>query len=132
MLGESMRVFWYDDEKTILIRELASEWTWEDYEMSILQMRQMILEVQHELFVIIDGRQIQKMPKEALHHFQTANRKLPPHVKMRLLVSRNKLAHEIYKMLRRLSPADFENFHFVSSIEDAYQKIEAEKISLSS
>jgi hypothetical protein len=132
MLGEYMRVYWDDDEKTILIRELASEWTWDDYQLSILAMRQMILEVKHEIFVIIDGRPIKKLPKDALHHFQAGNRKLPPQVKMRLLVSTNKLSHEIYSILRRISAADFENFHFVPSIEDAYQKIEAQKLSLSS
>lgn len=122
-----MRVYWYDAEKTILIRELQDNWEWDEYQLGVLLMRQMIKEVSHDIFVIIDGQNVRTIPKDAIHHFQAANRYLPSHVKVRVLISTNRLAHEIYSILKRISTADFENFYFVASMDEALLKI-AERI----
>ena len=118
-----MRVFWGNDDKTILVKEFSKEWTWQEYQLSLLQMRELLQEVEHKVYVITDTRQIEAMPTDALHHLLTANRSLPSHVIMRCLVYSNKLVYDLYSMLRQFSPADFNNFHFVSTIEAAYQKI---------
>jgi len=118
-----MRVFWYNDEKTILIREFSKQWTWPEYQLCLLKMRQMLQGVKHGVYIIIDTRQVEVVPTEALPHLLAANRNLPSQVQMRFLVYNNKLVYELYKLLSQISPSDFKNFHLVSSIEDAHQKI---------
>jgi hypothetical protein len=118
-----MRVFWANDEKTILIRELSKQWTWPEYQLSLLKMRQLLQEVEHGVSIIIDMRQVEAVPREALHHFQAGSRNLPADVQKQVLVSKNRLVSRLYQMLIQISPCDFNTFYFASSLEEAFQKI---------
>ena len=118
-----MKVFWKNAEKTILVREFSSDWTFEDYTAAITTMRQMLTEVKHDVYIVIDATQVQRVPLGAMTYFHEGNRNLPSHVKMRILVSRQSLLQSIFTLLLRIAPDSFGNFYFVSSLEAAYQKI---------
>ena len=118
-----MRVFWANNEKTILIREFSKQWTWPEYQLSLVKMRQMLQRVEHGVSIIIDTCQVETIPREALPHLQAGNRNLPSHVQKQFLVSNNRLVYKLYQMLREISPSDFNEFYFVSGIEEAFQKI---------
>jgi hypothetical protein len=118
-----MNVFWNDDEKIVLVREFPKHWTWEDYQASVELMRQMLQDVEHDVFVIIDARQIQWLPKGSSNYFKEGNRNIPPHVMMRIIVSENALVQALVSILQRAAPSYFKNFYWVASMEEAHQKI---------
>ena len=118
-----MQVFWDNPEKTILVREFPKDWTWDDYRLSIQKMRQMLQEVEHDVYIIIDCRNIQWLPKGAIHYFNAGNRDMPSHVAMRILVSESNLVHGVFSVLSRIASRDFRNFYFVTNMGEAHKKI---------
>jgi hypothetical protein len=118
-----MRVFWDNPEKIILVREFPKDWTWDDYRLSINQMRQMLQEVNHEVFIIIDCRQIQWLPTGAINYFNAGNRDMPANVAMRILVSENNMVQGVFSVLHQIAPRDFRKFYFEKSMQDAYKRI---------
>jgi hypothetical protein len=118
-----MRVFWDNPEKIVLVREFSKDWTWDDFRLSIYQMRQMLQEVEHEVYIIIDCRQVQCLPTGAIHYFNAANRDMPAHVAMRILVSENNMVQGVFSVLHKLAPKDFRKFYFAKNIQDAYKRI---------
>jgi hypothetical protein len=119
----TMKVFWKDDAKTILVREFSADWSFEDFENAIARMRQMLTEVSHHVYIVIDASQVQQVPAGAMGYFHAANQNLPSHVKMRILVTRQSLLQSIFKILLGIAPQSFGNFYIVSSLDAAYKKI---------
>jgi hypothetical protein len=118
-----MKVFWKDDAKTILVREFSKDWTLEEYENTIAILRQLLTEVSHDVYIIIDASQVQQVPAGAMGYFHAANQNLPSHVKMRLLVTRQSLLLSLFNILLRIAPQSFRNFFIVSSLDAAYKRI---------
>jgi hypothetical protein len=118
-----MKVFWNNPEKTILIREYPESWTWDEFRENVETTRQMFKEVQHDIFFIIDARNIRHLPEGALSYINEAHRNTPRHVVMRFFVTNNKYVERIASMLVRAVPQNFENFYIVNSMEKAEAKI---------
>ena len=61
-------------------------------------------------------------------YFNEAHQNLPPHVKMRVLVSRKWAMRTVTSMLIKVMPHNFQNFFCASTMEEAQKLIdEAEK-----
>jgi hypothetical protein len=118
-----MKVFWKDVAKTILVREFPKDWSLEDYDNGIATMRQMLSEVTHDVYIVIDASQVRHVPAGAMGYFHAGNQNMPPHVKMRLLVTRQSLLQSLFNILFRIAPQTFGNFYIVSSLDVAYKRI---------
>jgi hypothetical protein len=118
-----VKIFWKNPEKTILIHEFPDAWEWADYMIAMKKMRQTCLEVGHEIFLIIDARQVNLLPKGCMIYFNEGNQNTPSHVVMRILVSRKWSMRAVTSFLIKVAPHNFQNFFCASSIEDAYQLI---------
>jgi hypothetical protein len=118
-----MQIFWYDDDKTILIRQYPETWTWSEYLLCVQKTRQMAQDVKHPIYLIMDCRGVKVIPQDSMSYFNEAHRALPLNVMMRVLVTRNKLLQAIFALLRQIAPENFENFYTVSTLEEAYKKI---------
>jgi hypothetical protein len=118
-----MKVFWKDNAKTILVREFSKDWTLEEFENTITVLKQLLTEVSHDVYIVIDASQVRQVPAGAMGYFHAANQNLPSHVKMRILVTRQSLLQSIFNILLRIAPQSFGNFYIVSSLDAAYKKI---------
>lgn len=72
-------------------------------------MQQILEDVHHEVFIILDARRVQSVPAGALIHFGEAYHHIPSHVVTQVFVTQNKLLHAILPMLQKVAPGDFEN-----------------------
>jgi hypothetical protein len=122
-----MKVFWKDVEKTILIRKSPETLLWEDYDKAAQRTYEMLQEVKHDVFLILDGSRIEYVPRDALNYFSKANEHIPPHVVMRILVTRNSLVRSLTKALEKIMPDKLENLHYAYTMDEALEKIAQEK-----
>lgn len=66
-------VRWYNDERTIVLFELAAPWTWDEYHTSIKKIDDLIDEVNHQVDVISDLTNIGRLPPDTLLQMGTAS-----------------------------------------------------------
>jgi hypothetical protein len=122
-----MKVFWKDAEKTILIREALETLVWEEYKLGIQKMVEMIHEVSHDVYLIIDASRVQFVPKDSISHFSAANENMPAQVVMRILVTKNTLVKTLTRTTQKVVPDNFQNFYYADTMDEAYEKIAEDK-----
>jgi hypothetical protein len=117
------RVYWDNEEKSIIVREMSGDWTWEEYFVAIKQVREFLDEVDHHVDIIVDCRETYKFPTAALPNIANANRSYSANMGVQVIVGSNLIVKMFAEMLQKVMPQAISHFLFVNAIEDAYKVI---------
>jgi hypothetical protein len=119
-----IKIYWRDEEKQILVREMACTWTWEQYRAGIDAMKKMLESVEHPVIVLIDGRNVtNEIPENALQHISEANKHLPKNLSAQIIVSDSPWLEVMGAILRYMLPEEAHKYLFARTMEDAEKQI---------
>jgi hypothetical protein len=122
----SITVSWYNEDKTIILRQMQGDWTWEEFHNSQSQVNAMLKEVKHTVDQIIDTSKSSSIPPSALTHFRAANNNVPPNAGTRVVIGTNAFYEMMFKILRNIFPRVTDNVILVPNMDAALAQI-AEK-----
>ena len=117
------RVYWDNEEKTIIVREMTDKWTWKDYGQAIQQVHEKLGEVSHTVDIIVDCRETSDLPSGALRNLSTSNKVYPQNVGQQVIVATSYFIELFAKMLRDYMPEKQHMFTYVHTMEEAYRHI---------
>lgn len=118
-----VRVYWVNDEQTILRYDFEGVWTWEDFYPVYEQAIQMETSVTHRVDIIINMLDSKSIPGNALSHMKSMTDKLPENVGMGVFITRNRFVNILYDSGARFYPKIRDTFVIVSSLEEAMSLI---------
>jgi hypothetical protein len=119
-----IKLYWRDEEKQILMREMNCTWTWDEYRASIDEMKKMLESVEHPVVVLIDGRKVtNEVPENALQHISAANKNLPKNITAQIIVSDSPWLEVMSAILRHMLPEDEHKYLFARTMEEADKEI---------
>jgi hypothetical protein len=122
-----IKLYWQDEAKSILIREMDIPWTWDEYHKSIAETKKLLLEVGHPVIIIVDARKIKysrDVPANALQQIYAASICLPENLLAQIIVSESKWIEAITAILKHVTPQELKKFSFVRSMEKAQKQVE--------
>ena len=99
-----INVSWYNEEKTIILREMIGNWTWEEFHTSQEQINGMLREVGYIVDQIIDTRNSGAIPSSALTQFRNANKDVPDNAGTRVVIGTNAFYQMMFKILSNIFP----------------------------
>jgi hypothetical protein len=122
-----IKLYWQDEAKTVLIREMHLPWTWDEYHKSIEETKGLLGELGHPVIIVVDAREIKyssDVPENALQHIYSAIVCLPENLQAQIIVSESKWIEAITAILKRLVPETTEKFSFVRTMDKAQRQVE--------
>lgn len=122
-----VRVYWDNPEKTIIVREMSGEWTWEDYGRAIGQVNEYLNQVHYTVDIIVDCRESNSLPSGALGNLSSSNKTYPQNIGQQVIVATSYFIQLFAQMLQQYMPDKKHLFAFVNNMEDAYKLIEENK-----
>jgi hypothetical protein len=117
-----IELYWQDEAKRILIREMHLPWIWEEYHNSIEQTKALLKDVGHPVIIVVDAREIKHstdVPENALQHIYAAITCMPDNLQAQIIVSESQWIEAITAILKRLAPEATEKFSFVRTMDKA-------------
>lgn len=121
------RVYWDNSDKTIIVREMSGDWTWEDYGKAIGQVHTLLGEVSHTVDIIVDCRESNGLPTGALRNLSSANKSYPQNIGQQVIVASSYFIELFAKMLQQYMPDKKHLFAYVHTMDDAHKHIETNR-----
>jgi hypothetical protein len=119
-----IKLYWRDEEKQILVREMDATWTWDEYETNIDETKKLLESVEHPVIVLIDCCKVSNaVPENALHHISEANKDLPKNLSAQIIVSDSSWLQVMAALLRHLLPEEAYKYLFVRTMDKAEKQI---------
>ena len=118
------QVYWDNPDKTIIVREMTDDWTWEDYGKAIGEVHQMLSEVDHVVDITVDCRGTYKLPQGALQKLANSNRRYPQNIGQQVIVATSYFLEIFAKMVQQYMPHMRHLFTYVNTVDEAYQHID--------
>lgn len=118
------RVFWDNEEQTILQHVYSGDVTPDDYYFIIDNSAEMIRSVAHTVHVIVDSRQVISRPANLSRIMRYADKHVPDNQGIRVLVGATLLMRVMVDGGRVFSPRLVRDVHFAETVEDARALIE--------
>lgn len=119
----SIKVKWDNAEKMILRYNFEGDWTWQELDMMWRQSEQMVEGLTERYDVILDVRQMNGIPRNALQVIRDQFEVHSPNGGLTVLVGANALMRAILDVLTRIKPQGFGHYRCASTLEEAYQLI---------
>jgi hypothetical protein len=114
---------WDNDEKTILYCRVENPWTWEDLDVTMVQMHAMLDEVPHRVSTIIDYSNGSLMPANPLRHGTKLARNRHPNSDRMILVGSSMFMRSLLNVFSKLYPEINEMLGFADTVEQARAKL---------
>ena len=118
-----VEVIWDDEEKTIIRQIYSGVVVLDDYKAATDQFVEMANSVDHTVHSILDRREIEKSEGSFLKAMQYANKLMPDHVGMRIVMQPNRMTKTMINMGQYLAPNLVKNIGYAETIEEAHGKI---------
>jgi hypothetical protein len=116
----AIRVFWDDQDKTVLRYEFSGLWTWDEFHAAMRQGWAMLDSVQHPVDVINDFSVCDFVPPNSLSHFVRAARRTHPNSRHIVVVGvHNPFLRAIGTILGRMFPEMAQKMSYADSLEEA-------------
>ncbi|MCU0499704.1 MAG: hypothetical protein MUF87_20325 [Anaerolineae bacterium] len=120
----AVKVFWDNDEKTIIRAVYEGKLSAEDYYRAIDQVVTMMKSVSHEVHNIYHREQIRSAPRNILQIMQYAHQRLPNNLGLRIVIGGNQVTRTFVNVGRVIAPHLTEGTYFVDSVAEAHHLIQ--------
>jgi len=126
------RVSWFDADRTIIVLEISSAWTWEEAFEILPLMAQHIERQPHGVYTVFyyHVSSANLLPRgSALTNLRRLVEMSPPNERMVLYVRQDTLTRQLITLLSKVYglASILRKHHFVATWEEALQRIEADK-----
>jgi hypothetical protein len=119
-----IKLYWRDEDKRILVREMDCTWTWEDYYKSIEDTKTLLDSVNHPVIMLIDSLKVHRaIPPNALENISKANKNLPKNLLAQIIVTQSAWLEVIGAILRHLLPEEAHKYIVVRTMDRAEKQI---------
>ena len=116
----SIRVEWFNPEKTIILQKRAPGWTWKDFDAAVDQYSAMARSVNHKVAIIIDCLEAPDPPTpSALQHYGRASSLKPENLVLMVVVSKGGFLEKMGKAFTSGQSDAQELLQFVRSVKEA-------------
>jgi len=134
--SEYYRIYWHDEDQSILIGEAFAGWTWEDAQSGIVKLNEIAGHRAQEtpVFVIIylmKGGQLLPKQGSSLAHMRKLLLDDPDHEDLTIYVTESNIIQTMLQLANRLNGLFHlvPKLHFAPTLERAFQIIEQYKSS---
>ena len=117
----TIKVGWFNSEKTIILQKREPGWTWEDFDAAVDQYVDMARSVDHKTAIIVDCLDAPDPPSSAvLGHYRRAGNLKPENLVRMVVVSEERgFMGTTGRVYVSAAPDAGEFLHFVQTIEEA-------------
>ena len=123
----TVKISWYDEEKTIILQEFPVEWTWDEFYEIVRQSVEMEKSVPHTVYSIGTNPPNAKTPPgNALNNFRSALLMHPPNMRWYIIATGNLLTRILGLTILRAGIFG-EKLRVVGSLEDALRIVAQDK-----
>ncbi|MCA9889451.1 MAG: hypothetical protein KC546_13820 [Anaerolineae bacterium] len=99
-----IEVRWLDKGQQIINYRFLRGWNWDDLYAAEKQSREMAASVSHAVYIVLDLRDAQLIPKNALSHINITMNRQPDNLEGILLIGANAFVKILMNTLERLRP----------------------------
>lgn len=117
--------YWVNEEQSIVRYEFSGKWTWEEFYPVYKQAIAMEKSVPHRVDVVVDLRNSEVVPANALKHIRRIANAQPDNIGLTILVSTNIFILALYKIGCRIDDKVAHYFRVVSTNDEAFRLIDA-------
>ncbi len=122
-----VKVFWYDEDQTIIVQEFPMVWTWDEFYDGVKKTVEMEKSVSHQVYVLGTQPPNGKTPKGAiLTHYETAIKMHPRNMRFYIIATDNYFT-SLFGNIFLKTTALRKKARMVNKFEDALRFIEADK-----
>lgn len=114
---------WHQNNDHILIYNFHGHWTWDDLYDVLLLGREMMQEVNHEVFVICELTKSSIIPASSVRRLGDIANTRPVNTTQVFLVGEHYLMKTLYAIFQRIYPNLSTNYILVPTLEDALDMI---------
>lgn len=114
---------WDNAEKTILRYTFQGNWNWDDYLEYLAIGRKMMAEVEHEVSILNDMRQMTQLPPNFVNTARNVITSRPDNTGLAVFLTTNTFFQATHRILGRMLEEVPTRYILVSTEEEAYQKI---------
>ena len=121
-----IRIFWDDDEKTVIRYEFEESWTWEDLIAAVQKDDELMAEVDHTVHLILDMRAIRDVPSNPMGHLRSIAGMVSPQLGLVIFVGTNRWAQalvEIFYKVYKSQVKGMSGVAVVATLDEAYAAI---------
>lgn len=127
----TVKVSWYDKDKTIILQEFPVTWTWEEFYEAVRQTVEMEKTVNHPLYVMGTNPPNAQHPKgNVLTHYNAALKMHPPHMRYYIIATNDFFTTVMGNIFIKTSTLR-KKTRMVTSVDDALNFITKDKEKLS-
>jgi len=125
----SITVTWDNAEKNSIYSRNVSPWTWEEFEASQAEIRNLILSVSHTVDVIIDISEGGAVLPNAISRFTQAVKNSPANHGSLVFIGGKQFDQAIMQAVGKLAPAAFRQrtVYFVATREEARALLQSQQ-----
>lgn len=121
-----IQVRWDDEEKTVLRYIYEGEWAWREWHEVIDQSKQMIHQVDHPVYVVLDTAN-GKMPPGTLSYFNQVSSECNDCVVMVILIGADWFIQRLFNIYSKLRWGKNRRFTVAVTLENANQIVQQHK-----
>lgn len=115
----SIKVRWYDENKTVITNIYGKSFQIEDFYNAIEVSYELMDSVDWTVDVIQDARNLKRIPPGVFSILRHVERKSHPRRGEYIYVGMNTLANAVVNMARQMAPEAISRHHVVDTIEEA-------------
>ena len=115
----TIHISWDDDSQTTLLIHFDSEWTWEDFHTTIVQITDLAHQVEHTVDVIFDLSVSHSVGSEALVHVRRWINLWPANGGFVAIVSNQLMITAVTSIIRRTTPSCRGTLILTTSLNEA-------------
>jgi hydroxymethylpyrimidine/phosphomethylpyrimidine kinase len=123
----SVKVSWYDDEKTIVLQTFGKDVTAEDWREAARLSNALLTSVDHTVDIIITYTQLTKLPPNLFSASRYVESLIPPNQGVVVVVATQAIIAAFNELMRRLMPKVVNDSVMVSTIDEALAYIAARR-----
>jgi hypothetical protein len=121
----SVRVDWFNDEKTILLTTYEGWWSWAENDQVRHKAHEMLDSVDHSVDCIYDLSKISLIPKGSLLQAQNTISQAHVNTGALVVINSNRLLGMLFRIFKRIAGTIYQrqHIHLVPTVEAAYNLI---------
>jgi hypothetical protein len=127
MIG--VKVYWYDDEKTMLYYVADQNWRWESFYEVMSQIQTLTEQKQDPFYLIADFTRLHSLPAQALIHFRYLSDQIPPNMSTVAMIGVSPIIRRLYGSFARVYSkiTVILDMRFVDSLDEAVALLKDER-----
>ena len=118
-----IEVNWDNDEQTIIMCQVSTNWTIQDMHNMLLSANALTDSVAHNVYVIVNFSAARTVPSNIMSNLRSFSLKIHPRVKMAIDVTDSAVVETFTQMFTKVMNAKIE-IQFARTVEQAYELIQ--------